>query len=217
MTATKLTLFSPEVPRVVFDGQSHNWVPEPPFNVPAMCMKGRKLPWHNIAVGGHGWFALQSKFPITRLTKQARKRGLDILVMNGGQGDIINPSADGWGGQHTGEQAYELAVEYAGIARAAGFDRIIGVVPPAIGPDAFPGGRPTLFETQALQDLRALTIQDPEGAFDAVANCNVAPLNNAWDLRYFAWDRLHFVKEGARAMGQIIGETLDPFLEQAAA
>lgn len=209
---TRAQLRGPAPARVVWDGQSHNWLPAPPDNVPTVCMaRFPGVPWANIGIDGHGWAALQNRYPISRLTDQARTTGVDIWVGSGGQSDILNPAGE-WGGQHTGEQAYELGGDYVAIARAAGFDVAIGIVPPMIGPNVLGVDKPTEFEAQALADLRDLIRTDPDGIYDAVVDCSVTPLDDATNGTWFDVDRTHLTPAGAQAMADLIAPALAPYI-----
>lgn len=210
---TKARLRGPAPVRVVFDGQSHNNVPAPPVNMPTVVMKGLDIPWVNVAISGYGWGSGPSNngglagSASVRLWPQVRNRAgcTDILVMCGGQGDILNGSSDS-GGQ-TGAVVYQRAIDYADNARAAGFDLILITTSPPIGPDVLGTGRPTPEEQQAIDDYNTLILAN-SGDFDAVANISVPPLNDATNLTYFQIDYTHFTAAGAQAAANIIKPVL---------
>lgn len=201
---------APSNRRVVWDGQSHNWVPDGRAVPDQTMSRFPGVPWANIAVSGHGWVLLLDQFPVSRITNQARSNGVDIWIGNGMQGDVINDADDG--GQHTGEQCYDIAKDYTSLVRRSGFDVLIGIVPPAIGPNVFGLGRPNAFETQALEDIRTLTREDPDGIYDVVVDCSVPPFDDATNLYWFDIDRTHFRPPGAKAMADLITPVLATYL-----
>lgn len=208
MTKARLRVAAPI--RIVFDGQSMNNVPAVPNNMPTYLMNGRKIPWSNVAISGYGWQDL-TPTAATRLFPQARnKMGcIDILIMCGGQGDILNQTPNG---QQSGATTYTRAIAYANAARGAGFHYILTTTMPAIGPDVLGTGRPNATEQQAIQDYNDLTIAN-SGGFDAVADISIAPLNNATNSTYFDIDRTHFKVDGAKVAAALIAPTLNSLLE----
>lgn len=202
-------LRGPAPVRVVFDGQSLNYTPAAPYNVPTRVMSGRHIPWTSVGIGGNGWFDLATT-AATRLFPQVRDIAgcTDILIMNGGQGDFLNAAPSG---QQSGATCYSRAVSYANAARAAGFDKIIITTHPAMGPDMLGTGRPTPLEATSLADYNTLVLAN-SGGFDAIADTSVAPLNDATNTTYFDIDRLHFLAPGAQAAADIISIQLDIIL-----
>jgi lysophospholipase L1-like esterase len=196
---------APAPVRVVFDGQSMNVIPSYPDNAPWFAMSGRNIPWANVAINGQGWYDLTPTIN-TRLAPQARNRAgcIDVLVMNGGQGDVLNASPSG--GQ-TGAVCYQRAIDYADLARDIGFQYVILATWSAWGADMLGTGRPTPAEAAARSSYNALALAN-SGGFDAVADVSVAPLNDATNLDYFQFDRLHLSQDGAKIMGSILWKAI---------
>lgn len=203
-------LRAPAPARVVWDGQSLNLYPAAPLNVPTRTMaQFPDVPWANIAIDGQGFGQLAGS-AAARRDPQARTTGVDALVLNGGQGDVLEIPGNVWGSQ-TGAVAYARMSAYATSARAAGFDVIVACTLPAFGPDIWPlTGVPTPAGFQARTDLNDLIEADPNGAFDAVALCHLAPLDDATNGDVFAFDRLHL--DDAEPMADAIAPVLAPFL-----
>lgn len=196
--------------RVVFDGQSMNVSPNYPNNAPNFAMKGKKVPWANVAVGGKGWGDLMVDIN-TRLRPQVRNQAgcVDILVMNGGQGDMLNEPPSG--GQD-GVVCYQRAIDYGAAARALGFDYIILVTWSAMGPNMLGTGRPNPVEQQTINDYNALALAN-SGGFDGVVNVSVAPFDDASELTYFMFDRLHLSPAGAEIYGERLWVGIQELIE----
>lgn len=200
----------PSPVRVVFDGQSMNESPPYPNNSPKWAMLGTNIPWIEVGIGGNGWQDLTPTIN-TRLKPQARNRAgcLDILVMNGGQGDRLN--SPGTGGT-TAETCYQRALDYAAAARALGFHKIITVTWPQWGDILFGGDRATV-EDLAVKDAYNQMVLDNAEDWDAVVDCHTpAPFTNAADTTYFAIDQLHLNPLGASIMGELIREKIEELI-----
>lgn len=209
---TQAKLRTPAPIRIVFDGQSLNNVPAYPMNMPHYVMANRFIPWVDVAISGMGWLDLTPTVA-TRLYPYARNRPgcVDILMLEGGQGDILN-SGTGYESDHVdGATTYTRAVTYANNARTAGFDYVLISNITPIGPNVLGTGRPTTSEESAIEDYQALILAN-SGGFDAVIDINQPPLNDATNGTYFYVDRTHWVEEGARAAAAIISPVLDAFL-----
>lgn len=184
---------APAPVRVVFDGQSMNWFPFPPYNMPTFAMSGTQIPYEIVAVSGTGWSELQDTIA-TRVHPQARNRDgcVDILVMNGGQSDILDTSL-------TGAELYDVVVDYATSAKAAGFTHVILATLPDMGADVQGDvGRPTEAEYQVIADFNELAIAN-SGEFDAVVDISSPPFDDAENPIYYrAEDRLHWTVTGAQ-------------------
>lgn len=202
-------LRAPAPIRIVFDGQSLCNVPVAPHNMPTYLMNNRFIPWVNVAISGNGWLDLAATAE-SRLFPYARNRSgcTDILIMCGGQGDILNGPPDG---QQTGAVAYARAIDYSNAARAAGFNYVFITTMSAIGPDVLGTGRPSPTEAQGMQDYNTLVLAN-SGGFDAVADISLPPLDDATDMEYFALDRTHYVAAGAKAAADLMAPALDDLL-----
>lgn len=195
---TRTRLRPPAPLRVVFDGQSMLTVPAPPDDVATLAMAGLGVPWHNAAEAGSGWYEHLAD-TAEHLAPQARLAHDDLLVLWGGQADILD---DAPVGQQTGAATFQRLVDYATAAAGEGFDALLIVTCPAIGPDVLGTGRPTPTEAQALVDYNALIVS----TFDpgSVVRCDTAPFDDATDTTYFAADRTHLTAAGAAvAAGRI--------------
>jgi lysophospholipase L1-like esterase len=186
--------------RVVFDGQSHNETPAPPNSIPDFLMHGRAIPWVEVAVGGAGWDELDPT-QAARLFPQVRSGLTDVLIMNGGQGDVLDLG-------YTGAQAYTAAVDYKNAAVAAGFDAVLITTQPAFAAGVYPITGPMLTARAAYNAL----VLANSGGFDAVADISVDPLDDATDTTYFQFDRLHLTAVGAEAAADLIAPALDALL-----
>lgn len=200
---TKAKLRSPAAIRVVFDGQSRLTSPA----VPPHVMTGKSVPWVNVAKGGHGWYDLTADAS-TRLHRQARKSGTDILVLFGGEGDLWNASPSG---QQSGATVYSRLTTYANAARTAGFDFVLVCTVPPAGPDVLGTGRPSPSEVQALLDYNDL-IRLNAGDWDGVIDVATV-LDDATDQTYFAIDRTHFNATGAQTAADLIRPVLFDFID----
>jgi hypothetical protein len=207
---------APEGPRVIIDGQSLNLTPNDaaldtsgrkvvPGNFPALLMRGLDIPVVCTAVGGEGWFERIPNLAAQVYPQFRKKAGCpDIVIANGGQGDIIDvPGA-------TGASAYASFTTYVNNLRANGATKVIATTMPAMGPDIIPG-RPTAGEYTAIANLRTLMLANAAGC-DAVVDLQVAPLNDATNGTYFFVDRLHIVVPGAEAMANLVRPALDSVL-----
>jgi hypothetical protein len=201
-------------PRVVFDGQSLLQTPAERPLPTALMVKCPGYDWTTVAVGGAGWGELGPgatgvEPAARRLFPQVRPGRIDVLFMCGGQGDILDLGS-------TGAQAYTAATTYKNNAKAAGFDYVVITTMPAMGPQVFPSTpeapRPTPAEYTAIADYNAAVLGNA-GAFDLVMDISTAPLNNATNMTYFAFDRLHFEVMGAERAAQKCGFPFRTFLE----
>lgn len=188
-------LRSPAPRRIVWDGQSHNWVPGPGQwfpgrSVPVQVMDGSDVPWQIIAINGTSWGTLATTVA-TRRNPQVRSTGTDVLVMLGGQSDVLQDA-------QTGAQAYARACSYRDSARVAGFGEVIGCTMPDIGPIL--GVTPT--QHQALLDHNTLMRAD-SGSWDAVADL-YAVLPDALDTDLFQIDQLHLTTAGAALAADVL-------------
>lgn len=204
-----MTQFSGRTPayvRVVWDGQSLNQQPVG-NDAPKQLHHGSSIPYANISAAGNGWYDLiNSSAHMTLLRNNARNRAgcYDILIMNGGQGDVLNASPSG--GQ-TGEVCYTRAVAYRDAAVALGYHKVILPSWPAWGPDMLGTGRPTTAEEAARNTFNAMVMANT-GSFDGIVNMHSGVLADATNLTYFQFDRLHPTAAGARA----IKEAIEPVL-----
>lgn len=192
--------------RLVWTGQSMNDSPAPPFHTPWDASTQIGVPWYSIAHGGEGWtYLLANREDELIAQRRSWLTGVDdVLVMNGGQGDMIGEGLDGQG-------CYDAAKAYAEAARDAGYPYIVGVVGPDIGA-GFYGFTPTQLANWA--SAQALYASDPDGIFDVVVDCSTDPLDDATDLTYFMFDELHLNPKGRKLMATRIATgtlTLPPF------
>lgn len=206
MTVARVRAPAPK--RVVFDGQSMNLFPSPPFGtpMPEILMENYSsipVPWEVVAIGDTGWVELEPTFE-TRTKPQARSRAGDIIILNGGQSDIYELD-------RSGAQAYADLTNYIDLCRDAGFETIIVTTPPDMGL----GGASGLTSAQNrvdLQILRDLTIANAAGA-DEVVDLFVPPLDDATNTTYFFADLVHVTTAGATAMADLIEPALTPYIE----
>lgn len=152
----------PSPVRVVWDGQSVLLTPDDQqrFMVPWRTMLGVGVPHQVVAVPGKGWEApdggLTADAP-ERLWRQARNRAgtIDVLVINGGQSDILNGAS--------GATTHARAVTYCDAARAAGFAAVLATTMPPLAPSIVGGAWIAPFEAH-----NALMLAD--GSWDAVVD-----------------------------------------------
>lgn len=194
---TNARLRVPPATRLTFTGQSMNILPGPPKDVPTMVtVQCGYSGTQNISVGGYGWLDLAADADhMADLAACARNvSGLvDILVMNGGQGDILLDGMDG-------AESYAEAVSYATAARALGYDSIVGVTMPDFAASEII----TAAMRTARTESNALLLADASDAFDVVADCGAA-LDDATDTAYFAAaDPLHLTQLGGSVMASVI-------------
>lgn len=194
----------------MYDGQSMFTVPPAPLRsadrATAAFLSGFPfgtallLSLGNVAaVAGHGWYVLAADAP-TRLWPLTSPGRADILVMWGGQGDIVDAAPNG---QQTGAAVYARAVAYAADARTAGFIGVVICTLPTIGPNVLGTGRPTPSEATAITDYNAAIVENT-GGFDAVVRCDTPPFDDATDPTWFQIDRTHLTAAGALEAGRRI-------------
>jgi lysophospholipase L1-like esterase len=128
--------------------------------VPWRTMLGIDAPHIVVAQAGSGWEAPDGGLAATApgiLFPQARNRAgcIDILVMSGGQSDILNGAS--------GATAHTRALDYANDARTAGFDAVLVTTMPPLASSVVAGAWSTPF-----QDYNAAVLAD--GSWDAVAD-----------------------------------------------
>jgi hypothetical protein len=151
---------------------------------------GFNTPPLSIARAGVGWGTMLSTYVADLdLYVHDGPRSINVLMMNGGQGDFIQDAQDA-------ETCYERAVAYAAAAREAGYDYIIHGTHPDIGPLL---GTPTQIDT--LYEFNDLLTANADGAFDVIAECNSGVLSDATNLTYFDIDQVHLRAPGASALG----------------
>jgi hypothetical protein len=207
---TQVRLRSPAAVRPVWTGQSMNQLPGSPLDVPSMATRRAGLTsWRNISIAGAGWEELlDDDDHMDNLRDSYRSGRSDILVMNGGQGDVIDFDA-------TGAEAYDLADDYAAAARAIGYSYIVGVVWPTFGTAFYPFPDDM---RERWDDACDLYRADALGIFDAIADCSTAPLDDATNLYYYLFDELHLSQFGGYVMAERIATailTLPQFAEDA--
>lgn len=170
--------------------------------MPTMVMSYRGIAWANVAISGTGWAGLNLTSG-THLWPHGRPQGGDILVMNGGQSDILNGL--------TGAQVYDELTTYMSGARDHGFDYVIVTNLPAIGPTT---GEPTWTPGMAVAaaDLRTLTLANSAGA-DAVVDFYVDPIDDTSDITYWLTDHLHPTQATVNIMSELMGEAIDDAVE----
>lgn len=183
--------------RVVMGGQSMNFIPAAPYDVPTRV--GRITGYiidTTPAHGGEGWEVLMGAERLAEL-EAACTNDRTILVMNGGQGDILDLSG------RTAAECYDLATTYAGLARGYGYWKVVGVAWPSVANTFYS------FITQAMIDVwlevAELTAANTDDLYDAVADCSTSPFDDPQDLDIFAVDRLHLDYDGGAIMGDRIG------------
>lgn len=201
---TRARIQAPAPLRVVFDGQSHNRWPDAtvgdglgPYPDRLMALVGTSVPWVNVSVNGTGWATLATTAP-SRLWPHARRGpGVDMLIMQGGQSDLIEGA--------TPEETYAQAVSYAADARRAGFGLVVGSTMPDITPAAITHDR--------IQAHNTLLATDPDGAFDAVSRWDQVPaLSDCTDSTYFWTDQIHLNVGGAIAAAAATLDTIQPLI-----
>ena len=104
----------------------------------------------------------------------------------------------------TAEEYYEQEVAYAQAAREAGFDLILNTTLP-------PSSTFTASEDERRRAANRLKLDDPAGAFDAVADLAADPmLAKEVDGGYI--DGTHWTEEGAQAAADVVAPVLDRLL-----
>lgn len=180
---------------VIFDGQSLNLYPD--VGYPERLMQGRGISYSVVAVDGRSWRALALDAD-DRVLSHADDANTTILVMNGGTSNIDS-------GQSAVDY-YSDEVAYASAARAAGFDLVIVTTLPTSS--TFEPA-----EERARQDANRLKLEDPEEAFDAVADLAAHPLlAKEQDGGYI--DGIHWTDAGAQAAAEVVAPVLDRLLAQ---
>lgn len=187
--------------RVVFDGQSLNNVGlVDPFEggnypYPDQVMSGRRVQWANVAISGKSWTDLATT-AATRTDPLAGYATNTVLVMCGGTSDIHAGDS--------GQQLYDEEVAYATARRAAGYTHVIATT--LVGNK---GNTPE--QNQARLDHNAILLADPDGAFDAVVDFDVPPLND-WNNTAIYFDGVHWWSTGAKIAAELMAPTLDALL-----
>lgn len=181
---------------VVFDGQSLNNIPSG-GDMPAAVMNGRGVAWANVSISGQAWSTLAGSAS-KRCHPLATSHGTSVLILNGGQSDILNTGDD-----DTAATALADMESYADNARTAGFDTIIAcTLPPSTSFDADD-------ETQRLALNAAIRTSDSwDEVVDLAAN---EDLDDASDLTYYS-DGLHWTAVAAAAAASSVGAVLDTVL-----
>lgn len=175
---------------VVFDGQSLNFYPlVAGLTYPEQTMTPlNPREFYNIGFSGKSWTVLKNgdgsvaaasvrmppRYSISRPT---------IGVLNGGQSDIF-PAGE----NQSGAAAYADLIEYCGLMRGYGCDRIIVTT---IGPSAAFGAN-----EQARLDYNTL-VRAGNAAYNTVVDlANVSQLMNSADTAIYS-DGLHYTALGA--------------------
>jgi hypothetical protein len=205
MTVVEVAAHHPDDVVTIAVGQSMLVVPAPSGAFgPALLALGSPA-GVNVAHAGEGWLNLADRFAaeMAPLRRRRRATGLDLVLMDGGQGDILNA----WPSEPpTAAVAYQRAIDYRDAVLAADT-----VTPtyfvistwPMIGPDVLGTGRPSATESARWAEVNALIIAN-SGGFDAVARCDTAPFDDATDLVYFHPDRTHLTPKGARIKAALL-------------
>jgi len=180
---------------VVFDGQSLNLYPEQTY--PERLMDGRGVRYAVVALDGRSWAELAVDVE-SRLLSHADDANTTILVMCGGTANI--------GSGQSADDYYSEEVTYARAAREAGFDLIMNTT-------LVPSSTFTVAQERARQEANRLKLEDPDGAFDAVADLTAHPLlSKEADGGYI--DGIHWTDEGAQAAAEVVAPVLDRLLER---
>lgn len=185
---TALFRVPPEV-QITWSGQSMLQFPPEPEDVSYMASSRLGVSWEDISRGGEGWGQLLDEH-LDDLQNAARNIPgcIDILAMDGGQGDILNVYPD----TPTAQEAYDIAVAYRDAALDAGFNYVGISTMPNLGP-LF--GRLTPDEQIVWDATNALIVANSAG-FDVVVRCDTPPFVDATNPVYFGVDRTHLTQEG---------------------
>ena len=140
---------------VVFDGQSLNLYGGYPKKLMANHLS---IPYTNACTGGRSWTALAATAP-DRLYGLANAGQTTILIMNGGTSDLFEEHDDG-------PTLYADERAYAEVARAAGFDHVIGTTT-----------TPSEYFSTTMDERRlvanALLLANADAAFDGTVDFDV--------------------------------------------
>lgn len=206
--------------RVIFDGQSLNYVPfqaGDPYNsgddftrrtneqsYPSRLMSGRSISWCNVAKSGFGWgFLAQDETSRLHDIFSTTSESEFFLILVGGQSDLIGYAESGPFGPATGAKTYERMWKYADRARAAATNAgktivIIGCsIPPGDGVTYYLGSKET--ERQAANTL---ILANADAKFDDVVDFGTVDLI----------DEIHPSATGALAMAADVDAVLTPLL-----
>lgn len=187
--------------RIVFDGQSMNILPYP-RHIPFFTMHGTGVPYIITGYPGYGWTQL-TPTQEARLVPQVRnKPGLtDVLVMNGGQGDILGDF------DTTGEEAFATAVTYATAARSYGFSYIILCTWPDISPNIEASSPAKRAEFLAFNEYARNNYTTD---FDSLVDLG-SVLTDYTDKTLYSEDDIHLNEHGAYVGAQLMKTTLGNF------
>lgn len=200
---TRARVRDPDTPwRVLFCGQSMNWLPAPPDNYPTRLMSGRSIPWVNLAGIGIGWDDLDDPADFDEVEAQtSRHGGQNIAIMCGGTSDIVNG--------FTGQQVYDLESAYATSIRALGVDHVIAVTMPDA--EQFTAGQRT-----ERGNHNTLLLADADEAFDAVVDIGIDDWDGTPLLDQTEDPVLHLTAAGAQHFADLVTPALDSLLGEAA-
>lgn len=188
---------------VVFDGQSMNLVGDYPSKLMA-TQPG--MPFANVSIGGRSWTELAATAP-ERLHGLADSGQTTVLIMNGGTRDLFYEGDDG-------PTLYADERSYAELARAAGFDYIIGTTTtPA---EAF-----SLRVDARRRAANALLVENEEEVFDGIVDfdADLRPalsLHDSDDAAAYP-DGVHWSPEAAQAAAALVEDQLTAILGPARA
>lgn len=218
--------------RVLFDGQSFNYVPQysifdPDSEVlrtrrriyPARLMSGKGHPWGIVGVSGIGYHYLLNGAAHNIQTRVLPAFKDDnfwpIFVLCGGQSDIIGyANYNGVNAPQTGLATYNRAGAYAAALRNLCVDNgldaqavICTTIPPggdAWYPDEVTYNSVTYYIEQNRQDFNTQLLADTFGYFDDVVDLGTIDLDPA--------DDLHPSAQGAYEIAAAVEPVLEPFL-----
>jgi len=186
----------------VFDGQSHNVVPDPPDNYPTlMCADLGFVTPLVPAVAGAPWLLLGTAERMARKVTPYAHAGLTTFyIMEGGQGDL-----DSLFGSATGATTYARMVAMADIAAGAGYSFLIGcTIPPSASLTA---GE----ETQRLA-YNVLILANGDDTFDAIVDLDATALGDNTDETYYDPDHIHWNAVGAQLAADTVGPAVTSLL-----
>lgn len=190
--------------RIILDGQSYNNYPQTPVGVDlrTVLRNALALPVSNASVNGYSWVFLNT----TQDTRQYAHFVADqnILVMNGGQGDLVSTAP-----AYTAQQCYDNTAAYALDAKANGADHIIFVTV-MMATYFYP--QPSAYETKRL-DYNNLCRADASNAFDDI--CDVAVDSRLLTAEPVYCDTVHPTAAGVVVYAELLAPKILSAMTQA--
>ena len=189
-TASAPNVYGPG-PRILFDGQSLNYSPLGGFTYPQQTMTGVDLPWWNIGTSGKSWTRLFTGDAVVpplavRLAPHLESGQPVVMVLNGGQSDVLPRESQ------SGAGAFADLITYTTAAKAAGVDYVIVTTMGPIQPGSYGWGD----VNPQIADYNAL-VRAGHATFDAVIDLAAVPgLMDPSDVSAYD-DGVHYSTGGA--------------------